>query len=228
VPAPTAHPLPELPPAFDATRAALHLVAARVLAAARYAAAGRLGLVVVPGGFATPAFDGRRLLVVDGLLTDGHRRQPFTTLADACAFASVDPTAPTHPVLELPADPDAPLAVDIAAAAVLAGWLARCQTHLEDFLAAADPTDAPSAITLWPEHFDLALEMGPPESRANYGGSPGDDTVDEPYLYVGPHTQREGPFWNVSFGAVLTYGQIRAGADEAQFLAEGRARLRAE
>src|SRR5512132_2914697 len=35
-------------------------------------------------------------------------------------------------------------------------------------------------IHLWPEHFDVAVEL----DDATYGGSPGDDDHDEPYLYV--------------------------------------------
>jgi hypothetical protein len=214
--------LPALPASFTSTRDALHLVAARVLGAARYGAVGRMGLVVVAGGFGTPVFDGRRLLVVDGMLSDGHRRQPFTDLLDADAFAGVDPAAPLHPALDLPADPAAPLAVDDRAALVLAGWFARCQSLLDSFRTGLGPADAPSATTLWPEHFDLALESGSPDVRATYGGSPGDAAIDEPYLYVGPHRPREGPFWNAGFGAALTYGEIRAGADPGAFFGRGR------
>ncbi len=217
--------LPALPPAYATTREALHLVAARVLGAARYAAVGRLGLVVVPGGFGTPEFDGRRLLVVDAALSDGHRRQPITTLLDACAFAGVDPAATTHPVLALPGDPAAPLPVDEEAARLLARWFDLCATLLQTLAADAEPSDEPSAAQLWPEHFDLALEMGGPGLRANYGGSPGDAAIDEPYLYVGPHDHRQGSFWNTEFGAALTYDEIRRGADPMEFLRAGRAAL---
>jgi len=218
--------LPVLPAAFDVTRRSLHLVAARVLAAARYAAVGRLGLVVVPGGFGTPAFDGRRLLVVDAMLSDGEHHQPLTTLLDASVFAGVDPAAPTHPVLELPADPAATLVVDAVAARVLSRWFAICQSLLESVLTAVGPTDEPSAIQLWPEHFDLALDMGAAGARANYGGSPGDEAIHQPYLYVGPHDQREGPFWNAAFGAALTYDEIRRGADPGAFFRQGQELLR--
>lgn len=220
--------LPTLPPTFRSTRESLHLVAARVLGAARHGAVGRMGLVVVPGGFGTPVFDGRRLLVVDAMLSDGQRRQPFTDLLDAYAFAGVDPTVTPHPALDLPADPAAPLAVDSGAALVLARWFALCQWLLDTLVAALDTHQEPTAITLWPEHFDLALESGTPGTRANYGGSPGDGAIDEPYLYVGPHRQRRGPFWNAGFGAALTYSQIRAGADPGAFLRRGRDLLAAD
>lgn len=35
----------------------------------------------------------------------------------------------------------------------------------------------------------------------NYGLAPGDAHVPEPYAYVGPHTPRDGEFWNMPFGA---------------------------
>ncbi len=217
--------LPPLPDAFAVTRESLHLVAARVLGAARFSAVGRMGLIVVPGGFGTPEFDGHRLLVVDGMLSDGNRREPITNLLDACAFAGIDPSIAPHPVLDLPSDPAAPLTVDLDAARVLALWLAVCQQLLESVLTRSDPADEPSAIQLWPEHFDLALESGPPGLRANYGGSPGDAAIDDPYLYVGPHDHRQGPFWNAPFGAALTYEEIRRGADPDAFLRQGRQSL---
>ena len=85
-----------------ATRDDLHRVAEHVLAAARYAAAGKIGLVPSPGGFRTPTFgpDGR-FLVVDG--TDlvvgndaGIRRTALTTIRAAAEFAGVTPGAPAR------------------------------------------------------------------------------------------------------------------------------------
>ena len=71
-------------------------------------------------------------------------------------------------------------------------------------LRAFAPDETP---VLWPEHFDLGITAGP----INYGASPGDAQVADPYLYVGPH---DGPppgdpaFWNAPFGAVRTIDQI--------------------
>jgi hypothetical protein len=214
--------LPSLPAGFAETRTSLHLVAARVLGTARYEAVGRMGLVVVPGGFGTPEFDGRRLLVIDGMLSDGGRREPITNLLDACVFAGVDATVTPHPALALPADPEAPLAVDTDAARVLARWFAFCQMLLDSARTDAGPEDEPTATQLWPEHFDLAFEMGAPGVRANYGGSPGDDAISPPYLYVGPHELRQGPFWNAPFGASLTYDDVRRGVDPVAFFSQGR------
>jgi hypothetical protein len=61
------------PDRLAATRAGLHRVAEHVLAAARYAATGEIGLVPSPGGFRTPPFtaDGRFLAVDGGELVVG-------------------------------------------------------------------------------------------------------------------------------------------------------------
>ena len=223
--------LPLLPVSFSTTRHALHLVAARILGAARHAAVGRMGLMVVPGGFATADFGGRQLAVVDGALVDGTERHELTTLSAAAAFVGVDLAAVPHPALALEADPDAPLAVDPAAARLLGQWFALCQTLLDEVLSITGPDDVPSAVQLWPEHFDLALEVGPAGARANYGGSPGDDGIDEPYLYVGPHDDARpvdaagDEFWNVAFGAALTYRDLRGGASASGFFRHGRTLL---
>jgi hypothetical protein len=219
------HGLDQLPATFPETREALHLVAARVLGAARYLAVGKMGLAVTPGGFGTPEFNGRRLMAIGNQLSDGQRRQPFSTLGNACAFAGVDPAAPLHSVLSLAGTPDAELLVDAEASIALAQWLALGQTVLEALATASRPDEAVMPIQLWPEHFDLALEMGLPESRANFGASPGDAVIDEPYLYVGPHRPRSGHFWNMEFGAALTHSQVRDGADPIEFLERGRSLL---
>ncbi len=58
------------------TREALHTIAEHVLAPARYAVTGRIGLRATPGGFGTPPFPGsggeRQLLVRDTMLVDRH------------------------------------------------------------------------------------------------------------------------------------------------------------
>src|SRR3954469_14008099 len=62
----------------------------------------------------------------------------------------------------------------------------------------------PSELHLWPEHFDIAFE----DREVTYGGSPGDEHHEEPYLYVAPWTAPEpGPRWNaVGFtGAEATW-----------------------
>jgi hypothetical protein len=72
-------------------------------------------------------------------------------------------------------------------------------------------------VQLWPEHFDIAFELGSNAARANFGASPGDDEHDEPYLYVGPWTAEvSGELWNAtSFtGAELRYSELLRTEDQ--------------
>jgi hypothetical protein len=104
-----------------------------------------------------------------------------------------------------------PLDVDPDAAARLADWYAFGAAMLG---AIADATASP--IRLWPEHFDIAIEMGPEPARANYGFSPGDEQHGEPYAYVGPWTAEvEGELWRATGfrGAELGYAELAAASD---------------
>ena len=76
-------------------------------------------------------------------------------------------------------------------------------------------------MQLWPEHFDVALELGAESSggRAAYGLSPGDEAHDEPYLYVAPWQAPEpGPLWQAETfaGAELSYRRLIAAAGPAR------------
>jgi hypothetical protein len=79
--------------------------------------------------------------------------------------------------------------VDPADAARLADFFAFIQDVLEALRAEAAE---PSEIHLWPEHFDVAFE----DQEVTYGGSPGDENHDEPYLYVAPWNAPSGDGWN--------------------------------
>ncbi|MDX6556733.1 MAG: hypothetical protein QOD86_2928 [Miltoncostaeaceae bacterium] len=214
--------LPPLPAAFATTRGALHLVAAHVLARRRADAIGRIGLRAAPGGVATPAFGDE----VEVVRTSGAslvreragraRVVSMTTLADLAAVAGVDLGAPLDIGHDPPplGDPDAPLAVDPASARALADWFAFVAEALD-----AVGADDPSAVQIWPEHFDAACDVawGPADGqRANLGGSPGDGFHAEPYLYVGPWgPERPGDpaYWNAPFGAILPHARLREAAD---------------
>ena len=94
------------------TRLAWHALAEWVLAPARQAVDGHIGLAATPGGFGAPVAG----LRVDGAeLVVGTERHRLTTLADAAAFAGIAPGRSTE-VYETvtPWDPDAPLAIDEA------------------------------------------------------------------------------------------------------------------
>ncbi len=224
-----------LPPITDhnryvATRTAWHTLAERVLAPARAADTGRIGLRPAAGGFSTGPFGADRtiavadgdLLVVEGSVT---RRSTVTTLRAAAAFAGTDPAATTGFFTPTtPADPDAALRVDPASAAALAEWFAFGARVLGAWRA-QHVDETPSEIQLWPEHFDLGLDLGPDGRRANYGASPGDGGSALPYLYVGPWEPSDDPFWTAGTYAALGYDELVGRADPerraAAFFAAG-------
>ncbi len=98
---------------------------------------------------------------------------------------------------------------------------------------------APSLVQLWPEHFDVAVDFGDAEAgtRANYGASPGDAAILQPYLYVGPWDLSKAigapddAFWNQPWGATMTYDSLLASADPyataAAFFEQGTSKLAA-
>jgi hypothetical protein len=106
--------------------------------------------------------------------------------------------------------------VDPAAARRLADWFALADAALRRF---AEEQGQPMEPVLWPEHFDLGVVL----DRVNYGCSPGDVALPEPYLYVGPHEgpPSHHPFWNAPFGAMVAGFRIGGEADALAFYAQG-------
>jgi hypothetical protein len=215
--------LAPLPPTFAATRGALHRVAEEIVAPARKPH-NEIALVVTPGGFGTPPFEheGRRLVVrVDGaelvIDADGvETRAALTTLADAGRLVGAE-LLPDG----LPKD-DSPLGVDPEAAALLADFYGFADAVLDSFLGTVGGDADGTPPTLWPEHFDVAIEAGAEArgERATYGASPGDDDHAEPYLYVGPWSgDVGGELWNATgfTGAELRYEELLE-SDDAEAL----------
>jgi hypothetical protein len=203
-----------------ATRVALHQLAERVISPLRVQATGNeIALTPRPGGFGTPELPeggwvgvrGTDLVRVDA---DGAEdRAPITSLLEAADFVGLDDRES-----DLPADP---LEVHAGAAEILAGVWARGAEALAALIDTAPDDEDPSPIHLWPEHFDVATELGAEAAgrRATYGVSPGDDEHAEPYAYVAPWTapERTGPatFWN----AVGFTGAQRPADDPDEILA---------
>lgn len=205
--------LAPVPAGLVATRLALHRVAESVLAPARRQVNGKIGLRFTRGGFGTPFFGAdRQLRVVGGELAiverATERRIPITTLA-----ALADGLGPGWLPDAAPLDA-APLEVDDDAARFLGAWFGFAARVLETLRAGAGPEQSPSRVQLWPEHFDLAVELGDEAGgrRAAYGCSPGDETHPEPYVYVAPwRAPPPGPLWQAAGfpGAELTYAELR-------------------
>ena len=168
--------LEPLPASFKETRIALHEVAESIVAPARMPA-NEIALRYTRGGFGTPFFE------QDG--ADCQVRVEHGELVRQ--RGNVETREP------LPG-------VDIAAATALGDLYGLACSVLEQLR--ADETDGdPSLVELWPEHFDIAIELGSEAAgtRANFGASPGDADHDEPYLYVGPWSAEvSGELWNAT------------------------------
>ncbi|MGQ0617327.1 MAG: hypothetical protein ACT4PW_10110 [Acidimicrobiia bacterium] len=241
--------LPPLPPGFGASVANLQVVAAHVVARARHASTGRFGLRAAPGGFATPAFgaDAEVVRVCGPVLVRERSGRAATmpmdgaSLADLASFVGVDLSEPFSVGHDTPGlgDRSAPLAIDPAATAGLGQWYWIASAVLDVVVAELGPVADPSAVQLWPEHFDIGCDVawapGRGDARVNFGAAPPDSLTDEPYLYVGPWgTERPGPdgYWDAPFGATLSYSSLRDAADPFSaargFLVEGFGRLKGE
>ena len=184
--------LSPLPADFAATRIELHRIAEEVLGPAREEVTGRFGLRALPGGFGTPPFGDVVQLHVDG--TELVRREGADARREP--LENVDPES----------------------AAALAHWFAFGAGVLEELRAEGPPEYQGTPPQLWPEHFDVAIELGAESTgfRAAYGASPGDDTHPEPYLYVAPWSARlGGELWNATgfAGAELPYAELLATDD---------------
>ena len=158
------------------------------------------------------------------------------SLAELAAFAGVDLTGVLDVGHDTPrvGDAHAPIALDDADATDVCDWFQQAAAMLDRVLAALPDSATPTLPRLWPEHFDVAVEsQAQPDLRVNLGGSPGDGSSGEPYLYVGPWTaDRPGDadFWNASYGAMRTRSQLAADsgglvAAGAAFLLDGYGRL---
>lgn len=219
---------PQVPPGLPSTRDRLHQLAYFVLAPARYRATGRMGLRATPGGFGTPEFEGR-VVRVEGvsLVNEAGEEvwtEPITSISRATEFLGipyeVDWFTGFGDALP-PIDPDLDLALDPIGPEFVANWFDFGFQALATLKEQAGTDDDASEPQLWPEHFDAAIEMGSEDRglRASYGASPGDNSHDEPYIYVSSWgaVDRSNPYWNdTAFnGASLDYRTLLASDDPA-------------
>jgi hypothetical protein len=220
--------LAPLPESFPATRESLHRVAEQIVAPARKPH-NEIALMPTPGGFGTPPFEfqGHVLQVhVDGVelvvAEDGvERRLEPSSLADAASFVGAGLYFDGVPTDETP------LALDSDAAERLADLYSFAATALEALRSGSSIADEPSAIILWPEHFDVAFDAGTDDGggRATFGVSPGDEHHPGPYLYVAPWRERRrgaGDVWNANgfAGAELAYAELVGAADAFELARE--------
>lgn len=195
------------------TRRALHGVAELLLAGPQHRETGRIDLRVVEGGFATVA--GRELRVEGDELLTGTARVPLSgrTYTEVAAEAGIEAGEPAGVYSGGPGvRPEETITFDADVLKALLQGFADGDRALREFAPDLTPV-------LWPEHFDVAIAL----DEVNYGVSPGDGYLDEPYAYVGPFEPREGEFWTAPFGAARPLRELD-GAITA-FFREGRDRL---
>lgn len=190
------------------TRRSLHGVAELILAGPQHRQGGGIRLRVVPGGFGTVAapdlrVDGDRLITAAGSLP---LTGSYAELAAAAGVAAtrLDDVYSGGPKIEA----EERIEVDPELARSLAAAFAQGDAALR----ALGPDQTP---VLWPEHFDVGITVG----QVNYGVSPGDEVIPEPYAYVGPWTPQTGEFWNTSFGAARPLAEL---TDVLAFFQQGR------
>lgn len=228
------------PASLGTSRLALHRLAMYAIAAARINANGYMGLRWTLGGFGTPFFGADRQVRVVGdqiVIQDGDavQVQPITTLSAAETFLSAPLARFAEEQYDVPpvGDVNEQLQVDAAATAWLGDWFALGTSVLEELRLDAPDADA-TRVQLWPEHFDVAIELGDGDAglRASIGFSPGDDHHADPYVYLAPWSGvPDHPFFNATGfkGAELHVDDVVGAADPRAvtlaFIREGRALL---
>lgn len=206
------------PPELIATRQALHRLARYVITPRRQQVDGRERLEQLPGGFGTPVMSNDFQMRVDGadlvVTSSGSTvRETVTTLRRAGELVGVDPSDHTaKPDIPPMGDIDEVLTVDADAAAYLARWFEFASAALAALREDDASTDATETV-LWSHHLDPSIEVLTDSQKASYGGSAGDGSVDQPYLYVGPWDSDSAPtsdFWNADgyVGAVLPVSEL--------------------
>ncbi len=196
-----------------ATRRSLHAVAELLLAGPQHAVHGTIRQAVCPGGFAAVRAPYTSVVGTELRIGDRAVDLPGRTIAEVGEAASVVPRTLAGVYEDgCGLDETHLLQVDPSAATEIHAAFARGDAALADFSPTADRV-------LWPEHFDLGITL----DEVNYGVSPGDDFLPEPYAYVGPWHRDGlvGDFWNAPFGAARPLREI---PDLAGFYAEGAAR----
>ena len=183
------------------------------------------------GGFGTPFFgnDVQIRVAGDALIVQvGERIQHgrLTTLEDAAEFIGFDLTR-----YDL-AGADEPLEIDADASCWLGEWYGFAASVLQQLRAESPKELEVSRVQLWPEHFDLAVELGSEQEgrRATYGMSPGDEQHEGPYIYVSPWegVPDDAELWNARGfrGAELSFDELLQASDQREralaFLRERR------
>ena len=200
------------PGELNRTRASLHGVAELLLAGPQFETSRRIELRTRPAGFGTVTEPDLRV-EADHLVMGGRRiSMTGRTYDEIGADAGVTPRRlddvySDGPGLEVGDE----VSIDRQAALFLARAFQDGDTALRRFCPGAEPV-------LWPEHFDIAIEV----EQVTYGLSPGDSFLDEPYGYVSVSRRLGGEFWNAPFGAARALGSLGSTSALEEFFVAGR------
>ena len=204
-------------PALATTRRSLHAVAELLLAGPQHRASDTVRLRVSPGGFRTTKEPDVRVVGTEVAAADRRCAIADTTARSIGAALGLDAGGPVDVYHDgSNAALDDVLAVDAAAAARLAAAYELGDTALRLFA----PDEQP---VLWPEHFDVAIRV----DGVNYGVSPGDDYLPEPYAYVGVDPVPADAYWNAPFGRTELVRDFADPAALSGFFAAARDRFAA-
>ena len=230
--------LPALTNRYNSTVSSLGQLAFFVIAPARFAAQEKLGLRYTHGGFGTPFYgkdrqiriEGDSLMVQEGDTATGEKVTTLRRAARQVGIEYEEKWGPDWHDPPNPTDPDTPLAIDPGAALICSNILGFGFSVLEQIRIEAHKDEKPSRVQLWPEHFDIALEIGVEDAgrRAAFGASPGYPAHPEPFVYVSPWAKDwlDDPYWNADFGgSILGYEELLAAGNQRdtalQFLRRG-------
>ncbi|MGL5809190.1 MAG: hypothetical protein ACRCYQ_04520 [Nocardioides sp.] len=178
------------------TRSRLHGIAECLMAGPQRRRVGRLRLRATLGGFATTGEPTLRLMHGDLVVNESRRLPLAGSLGDLATAAGVDFGAP---VGDYP-DGSGALATDVldlddAAMTRITDWFVLGDSALR----VVDPTQVP---VLWPEHFDVAIEVNAGSVVSSLGCSAGDGFHAAPYAYVSTSYSGSADYWNAPFGAL--------------------------
>lgn len=199
--------------AYAETRRSLHGVAEVVLAGPQFRRVGDIRLRVGSGRFTTwteptVAVVGDELVHEQGRLPMDGRTYDELARAAGLEATRLDDVYHDGPDVDL----SARIVVDRDCALRLLQALSVGDTALRALGGGGEPV-------LWPEHFDVGTTVG----EVNFGVSPGDAYLPDPYAYVGPHQQVAGAFWNAPFGAARPIDDLGGAVEVEAFFREGAA-----
>lgn len=197
---------------LETTRRFLHGTAELLLAGPQHRKNGRIDLRVTDGGFGTATEPGLRVDGQDLVTETGRFPLAGRSYREVAAAAGLEAGEPAGVYGGGPGvRTDEVITLDAGAVKTLVRAFADGDRALRAFAPGVEPI-------LWPEHFDVAISI----DEVNYGVSPGDGHIAEPYAYVGPFEPRQGEFWNAAFGAARTMAELGDAAAVVRFFRTGR------